>query len=75
MFYCKLTELNEGQAGIIRSIENESYSLKLLEMGIVPGEKITVDINKKAGGPLKTHVGGAFISLRIEEADCIVVEC
>jgi ferrous iron transport protein A len=75
MVFCKLTELDESRSGIIRSIENEGYSLKLLEMGIIPGEKVTMDINKKKGSPLKIHIGGAFISLRWEEADCIVVEC
>jgi ferrous iron transport protein A len=74
MVFCKLTELDESQCGIIRSIENEGISLKLLEMGIIPGEKVTMDINKKKGSPLKIYIGGAFISLRWDEADCIVVE-
>lgn len=75
MVFCKLTELDESQSAIIRTIENEGISLKLLEMGLVPGERVMMDINKKKiGGALKIHVGGTFISLRWEEADCIVVE-
>ena len=75
MVFCKLTELNEGQFAIIRSIEKEDFSLKLLEMGLVPGETVYMENNKKSNNPIIVKLEGASISLRPEEAECVVVEC
>ena len=75
MVFCKLTELNEGQFAIIRSIEKEDFSLKLLEMGLVPGETVCMENNKKSNNPIIVKLEGASISLRTEEAECVVVEC
>ena len=39
----RLSEINIGQTVEITSIENDDIFLKLMEMGCVPGEKITVE--------------------------------
>ena len=75
MLFCKLTELNEGSFAIIRSVEKEDFTLKLLEMGLVPGEKLHMENNNKSRSPIIVRLGGSSISLRREEAECIVVEC
>ena len=74
MVFCKLSDLNEGCSATIRAIEQDEISLKLLEIGIIPGEVIRMDINKSAKGPFIVHIGGATISLRLDEAETIVVE-
>ena len=43
MMYIKLSEMKVGSSGIVRSFENTTTSIKLMEMGCVPGEKIKVD--------------------------------
>ena len=74
MEYIKLSELAEGKKGIIKGFESEDFSLKLLEMGCVPGEVVLVEKNNHTGDPMKLFVSGYSLSLRPKEADLIVVE-
>ncbi len=74
MLFCKLSELPEGESATIRSIEGDEISLKLLEIGLIPGESIRMEINKKSTLPLVVYLGGSSISLRPEEAENIIVE-
>ena len=70
----KLTELHPGEKGLILSFENEDLYLKLMEMGCVPGETITVDRIAPLGDPISIQVAGYNLSLRQEEAESIIVE-
>lgn len=69
----KLTDLLQGDTAIIESISNEEYHLKLLEMGCIPGEKITIDQIAVTGDPINIYVSGYNLSLRKEEAATILV--
>jgi ferrous iron transport protein A len=70
----KLSELKQGDSGIIRSFENEELSIKLLEMGCIPGEKIIIEQIAPLKDPISVLVGGYKLSLRIDEAESITVE-
>lgn len=70
----KLSELKQGESGIIRSFDNEDLSIKLLEMGCIPGEKITIEQIAPLKDPISILVGGYKLSLRIDEAENIIVE-
>ena len=70
----KLSELKQGDSGIIRSFENEELSIKLLEMGCIPGEKIIIEQIAPLKDPISVLVGGYKLSLRINEAENITVE-
>lgn len=70
----KLTELETGSEATIRSFENEGLSIKLMEMGCIPGEKITIVNIAPLKDPISISVSGYILSLRLDEADCIVVE-
>ena len=39
----KLSEIKSGKSATIRSFENDELFIKLMEMGCLPGEKITVE--------------------------------
>ena len=67
----KLSELNIGEAGVIHSFENDEIFLKLMEMGCIPGEAITVEQIAPLGDPISISVAGYQLSLRKDEAESI----
>jgi ferrous iron transport protein A len=70
----RLSELKPGQAGIIKEFQNSEIFLKLMEMGCVPGETILVEQVAPLGDPLSVSVSGYHLSLRLNEADAILVD-
>jgi len=69
-----LSELGPGEKGIIRSFENEKLFVSLMEMGFLPGEAITVEQVAPIGGPISVMIAGGKVSIRKEEAVCVVIE-
>jgi ferrous iron transport protein A len=69
----KLSELKMGESGIIHSFENDEIFLKLMEMGCIPGELITVEQIAPLGDPISISVAGYQLSLRMNEADSIFI--
>ncbi len=72
--YKKLSEIKIGKTVIIHSFESDEIFLKLMEMGCVPGEKITVEQVAPFKDPISISVAGYQLSLRLNEADHIIVE-
>lgn len=70
----KLSELRPGQKGIIRKFNSNEIFLKLMEMGCVPGETILLEKIAPLGDPVSINVAGYHLSLRLNEADNILVE-
>ena len=70
----KLSELKAGQKGIIISFTNNDLFLKLMEMGCLPGEEITLEQVAPLGDPISISVSGYSLSLRLNEAEHIEVE-
>jgi len=66
--------LKPGQEGIIKEFNNSEIFLKLMEMGCVPGEKILLEQVAPLGDPISINVAGYHLSLRIDEAEHILVE-
>ncbi|MCE2675245.1 MAG: ferrous iron transport protein A [Sediminibacterium sp.] len=69
----KLSDLKMGESGVIHSFENDEIFLKLMEMGCIPGELITVEQIAPLGDPISISVAGYQLSLRMNEADSIFV--
>jgi ferrous iron transport protein A len=70
----RLSELKPGQQGVIKEFNSNELFLKLMEMGCVPGEKILMEQVAPLGDPVSVSVSGYHLSLRLNEADHIVVE-
>jgi ferrous iron transport protein A len=70
----KLSEIKAGKSVIVKSFSKDEIFIKLMEMGCVPGELITVDQIAPLGDPISIFVAGYHLSLRINEADNILVE-
>ncbi|MFI5132363.1 MAG: ferrous iron transport protein A [Chitinophagales bacterium] len=69
----KLSQLKPGQKAIIRHFDNEEIHLKLMEMGCLPGEQLTVEQKAPLGDPVSITIAGYTLSLRLNEADHIIV--
>jgi ferrous iron transport protein A len=70
----KLSELRPGQKAVIKEFDNEEIHLKLMEMGCLPGEKISVEKIAPWGDPVSVLVAGYTLSLRLDEAEHILVD-
>ena len=70
----KLTDLKAGQRATIRCFDSSEMEIKLMEMGCLPGEEISVEQIAPLGGPISVRVSGYSLSLRINEADQILLE-
>lgn len=72
--HMKLSELKSGFKGRIQGFEKPDLELKLMEMGCLPGEEISVEQVAPMGGPMNIRVAGYLLSLRKDEADHILIE-
>jgi ferrous iron transport protein A len=70
----KLSEMRPGQRGVIRKYVKNDLLLKLMEMGCVPGETITLEKIAPMGDPISVTVADYHLSLRLNEAENILVE-
>ena len=70
----RLSDLTVGKSAVIKEFENDVIFLKLMEMGCVPGETVTVDQIAPMGDPISITVAGYQLSLRLDEAEMICVE-
>jgi ferrous iron transport protein A len=68
-----IAELRLGDTAIIDSFTDVEVSLKLLEMGCLPGEIIQVKHIAPFGDPIAISVGGYLLGLRKTEAASVVV--
>jgi len=70
----QLSLLKVGESGIIDSFITDEISIKLLEMGCVPGEMVRVEQIAPLGDPICICVAGYQLSLRIDEAESILIQ-
>jgi ferrous iron transport protein A len=70
----KLSQLKLGERARIKEFESPDLELKLMEMGCIPGEEIVVEQKAPLGDPISVRVAGYSLSLRINEANQIIIE-
>lgn len=69
-----LDTLKIGQSATIQSFTDEFLSLKLIEMGCLPGETVKLTNIAPFGDPIAIEVAGYLLSLRKQEASTVVVK-
>lgn len=69
----KLSEVKLGESAVIEQFTDDSMKLKLLEMGCLPGEKVTVDRFAPFGDPMAITIADSTLSIRLEEAANVIV--
>jgi len=70
----KLSEVEVGKKVIIKAFEKNDIFIKLMEMGCIPGEVIKVEKIAPLGDPISISVSGYNLSLRLNEAEQIIIE-
>jgi ferrous iron transport protein A len=70
----RLSELEIGEIGIVKEFTDLEMSVKLMEMGCLPGEEIKVERMAPLGDPIAISVSGYQLSLRKREASTIVLQ-
>lgn len=69
-----LAELHKGQSGVIHSINECDAKMKLMEMGCIPGSKVTLLRATAFGGPIAIEIAGYVLSMRLSEARQILLD-
>jgi len=69
-----LTHLKIHEKGIIKGFTDDLLSIKLMEMGCLPGAEISLQLIAPFGDPIAIEVAGYQLSLRKIEASSILLE-
>lgn len=70
-----VASLKEGEKAIICCLKDSELSIKLTEMGCLPGTKLEVERPAPLGDPMRININGEYsLSLRVEEADLIMIK-
>jgi ferrous iron transport protein A len=70
----RLTDLKLFEKARIVSLEEDSLTLKLQEMGFVPGENVWVEHFVQGEDPIAVRISGYLVGLRKNEASLVIVE-
>lgn len=69
-----LAELRMGDRALIKSYDQEDIALKLMELGMIPNELVTLVRRAPAGDPIAIKIGSSILALRLEEAEAVKIE-
>jgi ferrous iron transport protein A len=70
----KLSDLKQGEKGKIKCFESSDLEIKLMEMGCIPGEEVIVEQIAPLGDPISIRISGYLLSLRLDEANQIILD-
>jgi ferrous iron transport protein A len=69
-----LDHLKIGQTAVIKGFSSEALSSKLIEMGCLPGETVSLSKTAPFGCPMAINIAGYELSLRKDEAALVMIE-
>lgn len=71
-----LSALAAGEKAVVERLEtSEEASLKLMELGIGPGEPVRFLRQAPFGGPIEIELMGYRLCIRQSDCDKIIVRC
>ena len=68
-----VAQMKPGEVAIITAMLDDHLSVKLMEMGCLPGASIRFNFCAPFGDPVCISVSGYELSLRLEEASAITI--
>lgn len=68
-----VADMKPGEMGVISGFTDEILSVKLLELGFLPGSSIRFNFTAPLGDPVCVTVAGLDLSLRLDEASEISI--
>lgn len=66
-----VADLRPGESGTVNGFSDQELSIKLLEMGVLPGTEVTMRLVAPFGDPVCIEVSGYNLSMRMKEASTI----
>ncbi|HSD15039.1 MAG TPA: FeoA family protein [Flavobacterium sp.] len=69
-----LAQLQRGQKAVIEDFNVDAIPLKLIEMGCLPGNEVTLLQVAPFGDPLYVTVNDSHVAIRLETAKEISIE-
>jgi ferrous iron transport protein A len=69
-----LAQLSIGNSAVINGFTDNFLALKMMEMGCIPGEKITLQHIAPLGCPFAFEVNGTLVSIRRSEAQAVLIQ-
>lgn len=69
-----IASLKKGQRAIIKDFSVDVVPLKLLEMGCLPGNEVTLVQMAPFQDPLYLNINGSYLAIRKETAVLIEIE-
>lgn len=70
----RLSELKVGEEATIEKIVDEKLGIRLMELGLIPGEIIKVNFFAPLGDPMSITISNYQLSLRKSDADKVLVK-
>lgn len=68
-----VAHMKPGELAIIMGFTDQELSIKLMEMGCLPGASVRFNFKAPLGDPICISVSGYELSLRLEEAATISI--
>ena len=68
-----VAQMKPGEVAIVSGFTDEHLSVKLMEMGCLPGAAVRFNFTAPFGDPVCISVSGYELSLRLEEAATISI--
>ncbi len=68
-----VAQMRPGEVGIVTGFTDDYLSIKLMEMGCLPGAPVVFNFTAPFGDPVCISVSGYELSLRLEEAATISI--
>ncbi len=65
--------MKPGESAVISGFTDEQLSVKLLEMGFLPGTVVRFNFSAPFGDPICVNISGYDLSLRLDEASTISI--
>ena len=70
-----MNTLLDGQSALVSRVDAEpSMRRRLLDIGLIPGTRVTCQGHSPAGDPAAYLIRGAVIALREQDARCVALE-
>jgi ferrous iron transport protein A len=68
-----VADMKPGEVGVIAGFTDQVLSVKLLEMGFLPGSSVRFNFTAPLGDPVCVTIAGFDLSLRVDEATTISI--
>ena len=67
-----IADLKIGSSGVIAAVGGEgALRLRFLDMGLIPGTRVTLQKVAPMGDPIQLHLRGYELTIRLEDAQKI----